>query len=158
MAEVLGDRLPANLYQFFSRTTMTGVASTIDSSGLPRGAPMSMFYAPDEKMLLMGVQNRSATFENATREGKIALTFIGGGDMAFSIQGRARVFKQQMESSRYVGIIAVFIESVKSNVADDVEVKKGIKVEFRSPQWEELIRKVLAELRGCTREQVLAAM
>lgn len=158
MAEVLGERLPGNLYQFFRESTMTGVASTIDSSGFPRGAPISMFYAPDDQLLLMGVQNRSQTFENAAREGKIAVTFIGGGDMAFSIQGKCRVFKQQMDCSRHVGILVVFIESVKSNVAVDVEVRMGIKVEFRSTQWEELINKLLAELRGCTREQVLASL
>ena len=65
MDKKMGSELPTRLYQFFKENTMTGVASTVDEDGFPRGAPISMFYAVDEKTILMGVQNGSATFRNA---------------------------------------------------------------------------------------------
>lgn len=155
MGKTLGDRLPENIYQFFRTKTMTGVASTIDEDSYPRGAPMSMFYALDERNMLMGVQNRSQTFKNAAREGKIALTFVGGGDMAFTIRGRSRVFKERMATNKYIGLLVVEVEAVKSDVADDVEVTEGLKLKFRSSEWKEHIKKVLEELRSYTLEDVL---
>ena len=150
MGNVMGSQLPENLYQYFKVDTMTGVASTVDEDGFPRGAPMSMFYAPDEKTLLMGVQNQSATFRNARQTGKIALTFISGGDSAFTIQAQVKVFKETMENSKYIGILRLDIKNVKSNVADDVEVKEGLKIVFRSQRWKEYITKILTELRTYT--------
>lgn len=158
MGKVLGDCLPENIYQFFREKSMTGIASTVDEDGYPRGAPMSMFYALDVKTMLMGVQNRAQTFKNAEREGKIALSFIGGGDAAFTIRGRVKVFKQRMENSKYIGLLAVEVESVKSDVAADVEVTEGIKIKFRSAEWKDLIKKVIAELRSYTLEDVKAGL
>ncbi len=150
------ERLPANIYEYFQNQTMTGVASTIDEDGYPRGAPMSLFYAPSDKILLMGNQNRSQTFKNTVRLGKIALTFINEGDVAFTIRGRARVFKEVMESNKYLAVIAVEIEAVKSDVAVDVEVSEGIKYTYRSQKWEDMINAVLAELRAYSAEDVAA--
>lgn len=148
------ERLPANIYAYFQNQTMTGVASTIDEDGYPRGAPMSLFYAPSDNILLMGTQNRSQTFKNTVRVGKIALTFINEGDIAFTIRGKARVFKEVMESNKYLGIIVVEIEAVKSDVAVDVEVSEGIKYVYRAKAWEDMINGVLAELRAYTAEDV----
>jgi len=150
MAKKIEKRLQPNLLQFFQSNTMTGVASTIDMDGYPRGAPMSLFYALNDQTLLMGTQNRSQTFQNAQRTGTIALTFIGGGDAAFTIRGRVRVFKEKMTCSDYIGILVVNIEAVKSDVAVDVEVTEGIKISYRSPKWEAFIEGVLAELRSYT--------
>ncbi len=150
MGNLMGSELPANIYEFFKVNTMTGVASTVDDDGYPRGAPMSMFYALDEKTMLMAVQNQSATFSNARNRGRIALTFISGGDSAFTIQADVKVYKEIMENSKYIGILCLDIKTVKSNVADDVEVKQGIKIVFRSERWKEYISKILDELRSCT--------
>ncbi len=150
MGNIMGSELPANLYEFFKVNTMTGVASTVDDDGYPRGAPMSMFYAPDTKTILMAVQNQSATFHNACSRGTIALTFISGGDSAFTIQAEVKVYKEIMENSKYIGVLCLNIKNVKSNVADDVEVKEGIKIVFRSQRWKEYISKILSELRSYT--------
>ncbi len=151
MDKAIVNSLPANLYQYFRQNTMTGVASTIDDDGFPRGAPMSMFYAVDARTILMAVQNRSATFHNARSKGRIALTFISGGDTAFTIQAQVKVFKEKMENSKYIGILCLEIKSVKKNLADDVEVKEGIKLEYRSQPWKEYIGRILAELRSYRR-------
>ncbi|NLK51199.1 MAG: pyridoxamine 5'-phosphate oxidase family protein [Syntrophomonadaceae bacterium] len=150
MGKALSERLPANIYNFFQSNTMTGVASTIDDDDYPRGAPMSLFYALDDRTLVMGTQNGSQTFKNAERSGKIALTFFNEGDIAFSLRGRVWVFKRTMESSKYLGILVVEIEAVKSDVAVDVEVSEGIKIKYRSPKWEDFINRVLKELRRYT--------
>ena len=59
-----------------------------------------------------------------------------------------------MDSSKYLGLLAVDVISVKSNVAEDVEVTEGVKIRFRSPKWEEFIKKVTAELQSFTLEEV----
>ena len=151
MDKKMGSELPANLYQYFKENTMTGVVSTMDDDGFPRGAPMSMFYAVDEKTILMAVQNGSATFRNARGHGRMALTFVSGGDSAFTIQAEVKVFKEKMENSKYIGILCLELKNVKSNVADDVEVKEGIKLAFRSRGWKEFIGRILAELRSYRR-------
>lgn len=152
----LGERLPANVYESFREKMMTGVVSTVDDDGYPRGAPVSLFYALDDKTMLVGVQNRSQTYKNSVRESKIALTFISGGDLAFTIRGKARVFKEQMKSSKFIGILVVDVEFVKSDVAVDVEVTEGIKLKVRSPEWKEFLANVFSELRSYTLDDVRA--
>jgi hypothetical protein len=151
MDKKMGSELPTRLYQFFKENTMTGVASTVDEDGFPRGAPISMFYAVDEKTILMGVQNGSTTFRNARRHGLIALTFISGEDSVFTIQAEVKVFKEKMENSKYIGILCLEIKNLKSNVADDVEVKEGLKLAFRSQRWKDFVDRILAELRSYQR-------
>ncbi|NPV92881.1 MAG: pyridoxamine 5'-phosphate oxidase family protein [Firmicutes bacterium] len=149
MGKPMEKSLPNNIYQYFKTSTMTGVASTLDEDGYPRGAPMSLFYARDEKTLLMASQNRSQTFNNAIREGKIALTFVGGGDVAFSIRGQVRMLKEKMEASEHMGVLVVDIDGVKSDVAVDAEVTEGIKIQFRSEKWQRFFEGVLKELQSC---------
>ncbi|MBC7074705.1 MAG: pyridoxamine 5'-phosphate oxidase family protein [Syntrophomonadaceae bacterium] len=154
MGKFLGDRLPENICTFFQGKTMTGIVSTVDEDGTPRGAPMSMFYALNDKFMLMAAQNRSRTFKNAQERGKIALTFVGAGDMAFTVQASARVFREQMQNSEHMGILLLEINTVKSDVACDVEVKEGIQITFRSPRWKEFAVKLLGELRSYSLEDV----
>jgi len=154
MGNILGEVLPPNIYEFFTNNTMTGVASTVDEDGYPRGAPMSMFYALDEHTMLMAVQNRSATFNNAQLRGKIALTFISSGDSAFTIKADAQVFKECMDNSEYIGIIFLKIKTVKNDTADDVEVKEGIKIKFRTTRGKEYMSKILDELRSYSLENM----
>ena len=68
MSNVMGDCLPDHIYQFFREDSMTGIASTVDEDGYPRGAPISTFYALDERTMLMGVQN--APIPSSTRNGR----------------------------------------------------------------------------------------
>ncbi|MEQ8201607.1 MAG: pyridoxamine 5'-phosphate oxidase family protein, partial [Syntrophomonadaceae bacterium] len=132
MSKYCGDRLPPLLYRFFAVDTMVGVVSTVDADDFPRGAPMSQFYAPGDQVMLMAAQNRSRTYQNAVRSGKIALTFMGANNLVFTIQGNARVFKQSMQSNPNLGILAVEIKEVNSNEACDVVVTGGISTQFIS--------------------------
>jgi len=154
MSKYRGDRLPPVLHEFFAADTMVGVAATVDEDGFPRGAPMSQFFAPGDQVMLMAAQNRSATYKNATRSGKIALTFMGANNLVFSIQGTARVFKESMRSNPHLGILAVDIKEVNSNEACDVVVTGGISTQFISPRWQQLLETWLAELRGYSLEDI----
>lgn len=150
MGEIIDSRLPANLSKYFSQNTMTAVVSTVDADGFPRGAPMSLFYAPSEEYLTMALQNHSQTYKNLERDGRAALTFTGKEDTAFSIRGVARVIKSRMNCSDLVGVVAIKIQEVKNNTAPDVKVSRGIKTEFRSPAWQDLVERILSELRQIT--------
>lgn len=159
MGEVWGDRLPDDICRYFRANTMTGVASTIDQNGYPRGAPMSMYYALDDKHLLMGAQNGSLTFKNAVRRGSIALSFIVGGGTSSTVQGRVQLFKDTLKSSDLFGALLIEIESVKSNMDDGIEVvTDGIKVKFLTPGMSETVERVMVELRNYTLEEIIKAL
>lgn len=154
MSKYFGDRLPPILYQFFAADTMVGVVSTVDEDGFPRGAPMSQFYAPGERVMLMAAQNKSQTYANAARSGKIALTFMGANNLVFTIQGTVRVFRECMRSNHNLGILVIDIKEVHSNEACDVVVTGGISTEFISERWQRLMETWLNELRSYTLEDV----
>ncbi len=154
MSKYRGERLPPVLYEFFAVDTMVGVVSTVDEDDFPRGAPMSQFYAPGDRVMLMAAQNQSATYKNAVRSGKIALTFMGANNLVFSIRGAARVFKESMQSNPNLGILAVDIKEVNSNEACDVVVTGGISTRFVSRRWQQLLQTWLAELRSYNLEDV----
>jgi hypothetical protein len=159
MGRLLGDRLPDKIFRYFHTESMTGVASTVDRDGFPRGAPMGLFHALDEKHLLMAVQKDSATFKNAVRNGTVALSFIVGGGTSFSIQGQARLFKETMAANDLFGSLFIEIESVKSDMdmAIDVIVNPVV-VKSTLPGWPEMIDGILAELRSHTMEEALRAL
>ena len=48
---------------------------------------MSQFCAPGDKVMLMAAQNKSRTYANAARSGKIALTFMGAKQSGFHHSG-----------------------------------------------------------------------
>ncbi|MDD4776351.1 MAG: pyridoxamine 5'-phosphate oxidase family protein, partial [Syntrophomonas sp.] len=154
MDKYTGDRLPPVLYQFFAEDTMVGVAATVDADGFPRGAPMSQFYAPGERVMLMAVQNRSRTWQNAVRTGKLALTFMGANNLVFTIQGYIRVFRENMRTNPYLGILVVDITKVNGNQACDVVVTGGISTQFINQEWRRRLETWLAELRSYTLEDV----
>ncbi|MDH7498136.1 MAG: pyridoxamine 5'-phosphate oxidase family protein [Syntrophomonadaceae bacterium] len=149
-----GDFLPPAWYAFFATDTMVGVVSTLDADGYPRGAPMSQFYAPSDRVLLMAAQNQSRTYGNAVRTGKLAVTFLGASDLVFTVQGQAAVLSPRMDSNPHLGILAVFLTRVAGNPACDVVVTGGITTEFRGPHWQRRLETWLAELRGYTLEDV----
>ncbi len=153
MSKYVGDRLPPVLHDFFVSDTMVGVVCTLDDDGFPRGAPMSQFYAPSNQILLMAAQNKSRSYNNAVRTGKIAITFMGGNNLVFSVQGKVGVLREAMQSNEHLAVLAIFITEVNSNEACDVVVT-GISTQFRSPHWQQLMQTWLAELRGYTLEDV----
>lgn len=152
MSKFVGDRLPSILHQFFSVDTMVGVVCTVDEDGFPRGVPMSQFYAPGDRVMLMAAQNKSRTYINAVRTGKIALTFMGANNLVFTVQGTVRIFREAMKSNDNLGILVVFITEVTSNEACDVVVTGGVSTQFRSPRWQQLLETWLAELRSYSLE------
>lgn len=154
MSKYFGDCLPPILYQFFAADTMVGVVSTVDKDGFPRGAPMSQFYAPGERVMLMAAQNKCRTYENAVRSGKIALTFMGANNLVFTIKGTVRVFRECMRSNHNLGILVVDIKEVHSNEACDVVVTGGISTEFISELWRQRMETWLSELRSYTLEDI----
>jgi len=159
MGQVAGDCLPNHIFRYFQTESMTGVASTVDQDGFPRGAPMGLFHALDEKHLLMAVQKDSATFENAVRSGTVALSFIVGGGTSFSIQGQARLFKETMVSNDLFGSLFIEIESVKSDMDMAIEViVNPVVVTSARPGWPEMIAGLLSELRSHTLEEALKVL
>ena len=155
MSKYRGERLPPVLYEFFAVDTMVGVAATVDEDDYPRGVPMSQFYAPGERVMLMAAQNQSGTYRNAVRSGKIGLTFMGANNLVFSVQGTARVLRESMQTNPHLGILAVDIKEVNSNEACDVAVTGGISTQCVSPRWQQLLETWLAELRSYTLEDVM---
>jgi len=159
MGQVLGDRLPDKIFRYFQTESMTGVASTVDQDGFPRGAPMGLFHALDGKHLLMAAQRDSATFKNAVRNGTVAISFIVGGGTSFSIQGQARLFRETMAANDLFGILFIEIESIQSDMDMAIEVVANpVVVKSALPGWSEMIAGVLSELRSHTLEEALKAL
>lgn len=156
MSKYVGDRLPPVLYDFFVADTMVGVVCTLDEDGFPRGAPMSQFYAPSPQILFMAAQNKSRSYNNAVRTGKIAITFMGANNLVFSVQGKVGLLRETMQSNENLGVLVVFITEVNSNEACDVVVTEGISTQFRSARWRQLFETWLAELRSYTLVDVVA--
>lgn len=157
MGMILGTKLPQAIYDYFKHNSMTGIASTIDEDAFPRGAPISLFYAPSDQFMLMAVQNKSQTYHNACRTGKICLTFVGKESFVFSLQGRVVQLKDTMSSNKHMAILAIKIKEVKSNEAIDVIVVEGIVTEFRSERWQQHLERLLGELRSCTLQDIQEA-
>ena len=125
------------------------IVGTVNEDGTPNTAPMSLFYSPDEKIIIAGMVKTSQTVANIKRNGYLIIEVLSEGDISFGILGRGEVIKEPLDYSDATLAIKISVKGVKRDTSPAQIVTSGPKSTPRSDkavEYEEGVMQELAQL------------
>ena len=122
------------------------IVGTVNEDGTPNTAPMSLFYSPDEKIIIAGMVKTSQTVANIKRNGHLIIEVLSEGDISFGILGRGEVTKEPLDCSDATLAIEIEVKGVKRDTSPAQIVTSGPKstprsdkaVEYEKSVWQEI--------------------
>ncbi|NPV71184.1 MAG: hypothetical protein HPY55_11175 [Firmicutes bacterium] len=146
MSQSLDPPLPESLVHLIKTKTATCTLATVGEDGRPNTAPIHIVTAPNERTLLMGIGRIHDTLRNIRMNPWVSASFMGEGDVAFSVKGRATITADRMASSEALAMVAIEVTEVKSDTAPSVLVEQGVKIRYRSDRAAAFVTNAFREL------------
>lgn len=122
-----GEEHLMDLVELFNQNPnrIIAVAGTVGAGGVPNTAPISLFYAKDEKTLLVATLRNTTTATNLRADGRVSLEILGAEDLVLGIQGSMRLIKEPMEFSEAMALWEMKVEKVKQDTSAAQKVTQG---------------------------------
>jgi len=122
------------------------IMGTVNKDGSPNTAPISLFYAPDDKTVIAGMVKTSQTVANIKRDGRLILEVLYEGDIGFGILGRAQIIKEPLDCSDATLAVRIDVSGVKRDTSPAQVITSGPKSALRSEKAGEYEKAVLREI------------
>lgn len=92
------------------------VVASVDPDGAPHTAPFGSLRAVTPKLLRLACNHYHDTYANLCRDGRVMVALLGPPNIAVSIQGRARVVKEQMDIAEHSAVVEIDVEEIKNDM------------------------------------------
>jgi len=92
------------------------IVATVDPDGCPRTAPFGSLRAITPGLLRFACNRYHDTYANLCRDGRAMVAFLAPPNISVSIQGRARVVREQMDCDEYHAVVEIDVEEVKNDM------------------------------------------
>jgi len=146
MAKHVGVKLPEDLINILKKGTV-GVLATFSEKGLPHTTPIQCVYPKGLECILLSIHKDHTGYHNMVWQKKVMMCFLGEGNVAYSILGRAGVVRAPSEVHPLMNIVRIDIIDIKSDRSVLTRVDSGVQWSYTSPEAEELTVNLLKELR-----------
>lgn len=113
------------------------IVATVNSNGTPHTAPFGSLRAVAPKLLRFATWRANDTFKNLCRDGRVMVSFLAPPNIAVSIQGIAKVVREQMKADSNYAIVEIEVQQVKNDMVRIVTIDDTIRI---SPRGEEATR------------------
>jgi hypothetical protein len=124
------DHLPANVFDLLRKEgraiNPVTIVATVDADGTPHAAPFGSVRAVTPRLLRMLSLRRHDTYANLCRDGRMVVVLVAPPDIAVSIQGRARICVEEMETHRHSAVLEIDVEEVKNDMVRTGSIDSGI--------------------------------
>ena len=147
MAKHVGVKLPEELVSLLKKEKTIAVLSSFSERGLPHTTPIQCIYPKGDESLLMSIHKEHSGYHNMVWQKKIMICFLGEGNVAYSILGRAGVVRAPSEVHPLMNIVRIDIIDIKCDRSILTRVENGVIWSFTSPEAQELVRALFAELK-----------
>lgn len=147
MSVFLGTELDLGLLDRFDKRISTVVIATLDSKQQPHTAPFNYLVACDAKHLRVAIERNQQTFNNLMANGKISLAVLEEGDLAFSIKGDTRLYREQMLADAGMAIMEIEVAEVRKNNSTAYFVTQGIRIRHKNELVLLASKKIFQELK-----------
>lgn len=147
MAKHVGIKLPQELVALLKKEKTVAILATFSERGLPHTTPVQCIYPKGDESLLMSIHKEHTGYHNMVWQKKIMLCFLGEGNIAYSILGRAGVVRAPSEVHPLMNIVRIDIIDIKCDRSILTRVENGIIWSFTSPEAQELIKALFTELK-----------
>lgn len=151
MAKHVGIKLPEDLLAFLKTERSVGILATFSEKGLPHTTPIQCVYPKGNESILMSIHKDHAGYHNMVWQKKVMLCFLGQGNVAYSILGRAGVVRAPSLVHPLMNIVRIDIIDIKSDRSILTRVDEGVQWSYISPEAEELTVALMTELKELAR-------
>lgn len=147
MAKHVGVKLPEELVALLKQEKTVAILSTFSERGLPHTTPIQCIYPKGNESLLMSIHKEHTGYHNMVWQKKVMLCFLGEGNIAYSILGRAGVVRAPSEIHPLMNIVRIDIIDIKCDRSILTRVDQGVTWNYTSPEAEDLINSLFIELK-----------
>lgn len=151
MAKHVGIKLPDDLIAWLTTEKVITILATFSEKGLPHTTPLSLVYPKGPESLLIAIHKDHEGYHNMVWQKKIMLNFLGDGDVAYSVLGRAGVVRAPSQVHPLMNIVRVDIIDIKSDKSPINRVETGARWSYTSPDAQELGSALMNELKDLSK-------
>lgn len=151
MSKNIGVKLPEDLITVLKSGKTIAVLSTFSEKGLPHTTPVQCIYPKGFESILMSLHKDHTGYHNMVWQKKVMLCFLDGGNVAYSVLGRAGVVRAPSLVHPLMNIVRIDIIDIKSDRSILIRVDTGIRWSYASPEAEELSKALMNELKELAR-------
>jgi len=146
MAKHVGVKLPDDLLSLLKRKKTIATLATFSEKGIPNTTPLQCVFPKGEESLLITIHKEHSGYHNMVWQKKVMLCFLGAGNVAYSILGRAGVVRAPSSVHPLMNVVRIDIIDIKCDRSILTSVDQGVLWSFTSPEAEELIGSLFKEL------------
>lgn len=147
MAKHVGVKLPDDLIELLKKEKTVATLATFSEKGVPNTTPVQCIYPKGQDSLLMTIHKEHTGYLNMVWQKKVMLCFIGEGNVAYSVLGRAGVVRAPSSVHPLMNVVRIDIIDIKSDRSILTKVDQGIMWSFTSSEAEELVKSLFRELK-----------
>ncbi|QQR49487.1 pyridoxamine 5'-phosphate oxidase family protein [bacterium] len=151
MAKHVGIKLPEDLIEMLKKENTVAVLATFSEKGVPNTTPIQCIYPKGQESLLLSIHKEHTGYLNMVWQKKVMICFMGEGNVAYSILGRAGVVRAPSIVHPLMNIVRIDIIDIKSDRSILTKVDQGITWSYTSAEAEELEKSLFKELRDLSR-------
>ena len=116
--------------------------------GAPHAIPVSTAVRAGPRRVLLALARSRATLARLGDDPRCALTVVGGGDVAFTAHGRARVVQDPMDVADGVVAVEVEVDDVQDHADPRFAIEAGVRWRWVDATAEERDAAIHEALRG----------
>jgi hypothetical protein len=147
MAKHVGVKLPEDLVEYLKGEHVVGVLATFSEKGLPHTTPIQCVYPKGLESILISINKDHSGYHNMVWQKKVMISFLGAGNVAYSVLGRAGVVRAPSQVHPLINVVRIDIIDIKSDRSVLTRVDEGVKWSYTSWEAEELSKNLIGELR-----------
>ena len=147
MAKHIGVKLPDDLIELLKKEKNVAILATFSEKGIPNTTPIQSIYPKGQESLLLSIHKEHTGYLNMVWQKKVMICFLGEGNIAYSILGRAGVVRAPSAVHPLMNIVRVDIIDIKCDRSILTKVDQGILWSYTSSEAEELVKNLFDELK-----------
>lgn len=151
MAKHVGIKLPEDLIEMLKKENTVAVLATFSEKGVPNTTPIQCIYPKGQESLLLSIHKEHTGYLNMVWQKKVMICFMGEGNVAYSVLGRAGVVRAPSIVHPLMNIVRIDIIDIKSDRSILTKVDQGVTWSYTSAEAEELEKSLFKELRDLSR-------
>lgn len=151
MAKHVGVKLPEDLIEYLKKESSIGILATFSEKGIPNTTPIQCIYPKGQESLLVSIHKEHTGYLNMVWQKKVMICFIGEGNIAYSVLGRAGVVRAPSVVHPLMNIVRIDIIDIKSDRSILTKVDQGVVWSYTSAEAEELVKSLYTELKDLAR-------
>ena len=146
MAKHVGVKLPEDLVHLLKRKKTVAILATFSEKGVPNTTPVQCIYPKGDESLLLTIHKEHTGYKNMVWQKKIMLCFLGEGNVAYSVLGRAGVVRAPSMVHPLMNVVRIDTIDIKSDRSILTRVDQGVLWSYTAAEAEELISSLFKEL------------